>query len=49
MGEERSGNNMILGMVGTMNHPLGNLGRCKGVIPSLLFILLGRSFNSVAT
>jgi len=28
MGEERSGNNMFLGMVGTMNYPQGNLGRC---------------------
>jgi hypothetical protein len=28
MGEERSENNMFLGMVGTMNYPLGNLGRC---------------------
>jgi hypothetical protein len=28
MGEERTGNNRFLGMVDTMNYPLGSLGRC---------------------
>ena len=28
MGEEGTGNNMFLGVVGTTKYPLGNLGKC---------------------